>query len=490
MALVPLKLPPGVLRNGTQYGSQGRYYDANLIRWTEDGTLKPIGGWRERSEDTVDGAARACIAWKADDAATWLAIGTHTNLYVEDRAGVVYDITPASFTPGRADAVSGGGYGQGTYGTGTYGTPRSDVSEVQPASQWTLDTWGEFLIGVMAEDGVIVQWELDVGTEAAPVTNAPSCAALVVTPERIVFALGTTDPRTVSWCDQEDNEMWTPDPTNKAGDFPLQTAGALMCGKNVRGGTLLFTDIDVHLATYSGGTLVYGFERVETACGIVSRQAVQEVGGNAVWMGQNGFWFWNGFVKPLPCDVQDYVFTDINRAQISKTYAVRNSSDSEIEFRYCSASSNEIDRCVIWNYKGNYWNIGRVARTCGTDRGVFPYPIYVDEDGAVYEHEVGLSYAGDLPYAEGGPVEIGSGGNVVHCTKLIPDEKTSGEVTVTFYARFSPNGDQSEYGPYSLSDMTDVRFTGRQASLRATGAMLSDWRFGTPRLDVVVGGRR
>jgi hypothetical protein len=490
MVFVPLKLPPGIHRNGTEYGSKGRYYDANLIRWTEDGTLKPIGGWRVRSSDMVTGSARACIAWKADDAATWLAIGTHSGLYVEDRAGVVYDITPASFTAGRASAVSGGGYGQGTYGTGTYGTPRMDVSEVQPASQWTLDTWGEFLLGVMPEDGKIYQWELVTADEAAQVTNSPTCAAIVVTPERFVFALGTTDPRTVSWCDQEDNEEWTPGPTTRAGDFPLQTAGSLMCGKNVRGGTLVFTDLDVHLATYSGGTLVYGFERVGTACGVVSRQCVAALDGQAVWMGVNGFWLYNGYVQPLPCDVQDYVFSDINQAQISKTYAVRNSSDSEIEFRYCSSSSNEIDRCVIWNYKGNYWNIGRVARTCGTDRGVFPYPIYVDEAGAIYEHEVGLSYDGDMPYAEGGPLELGDGNNVVRCLKLIPDERTSGDVNVTIYTRFSPNGDQTEHGPYSLSDMTDVRITGRQASLRATGSMLSDWRFGVPRLDVVAGGRR
>lgn len=490
MTLVPLKLPPGVARNGTEYGSRGRYYDANLIRWTDDGTLKPIGGWRSRTDDTVEGLPRACLAWKADDGATWLGIGTHSHLFVQDRAGDCYDITPSGFTPGEENAVAGGGYGDGVYGAGTYGTPRPDVSEIQPASQWTLDTWGEFLLGVMAEDGKIYQWELVTADEAEQVPNSPACGAIVVTPERFLFALGTTDPRTVSWSDQEDIEEWTPGPTTRAGDFPLQTAGSLMCGKNVRGGTLLFTDLDVHLATFVGGTLVYGFERVGSACGVVSRQCVAAIDAQAVWMGFNNFWIYNGYVEPLPCDVQDYVFSDINQMQLSKTYAVRNSSDSEVQFYYCSSSSNEIDRCVVWNYKYNYWNIGRPARTCGTDRGVFPYPIFLDEEGATYEHEVGLSYDGDMPFAEGGPLEIGAGDRVVRCNKLIPDEKTSGDVSVTFYTRFSPNGERTTHGPYSLTDKTDVRLTGRQASLRATGAVLSDWRFGTPRLDVTQGGRR
>ena len=51
MALIPLKIPPGVYRNGTEYQSAGRWYDANLVRWYEN-TLRPIGGWRKKSNRT------------------------------------------------------------------------------------------------------------------------------------------------------------------------------------------------------------------------------------------------------------------------------------------------------------------------------------------------------------------------------------------------------------------------------------------------------
>ncbi len=72
-----------------------------------------------------------------------------------------------------------------------------------------------------------------------------------------------------------------PTVTNQAGDFPLQTTGALMCGKVVKGGILLFTDQDVHLASYIGGTSVYGFDRIGTACGAVSRQCVAAIDAQA-----------------------------------------------------------------------------------------------------------------------------------------------------------------------------------------------------------------
>jgi hypothetical protein len=131
---------------------------------------------------------------------------------------------------------------------------------------WTLDTWGEFLVGVSPDDGYIYQWENDTATIAAKVTNAPTAAAVVVTPERFMFALGADgDPRAVAWSDQEDNTEWTAGPTNQAGSFPLQTYGRLMCGKAVKGGTLVFTDLDAHLASFIGGNDIYRFDKVGDA---------------------------------------------------------------------------------------------------------------------------------------------------------------------------------------------------------------------------------
>lgn len=496
MALFPVKPPPGVVRYGTESGSVGRYYDAWHVRWEPDGTLKPTKGWLSRASSSVTGKARALYPWKDNADLTWLAIGTHSKLYVQNRAGTNFDITPSGMTTGRADAVTGGGYGRGLYGRGTYGTPRVDDTIIQMATQWTLDNFGQNLVACNPDDGKIYEWVLNTSNPATQVTDSPTCKAIVVTAERFLFALGSTNQRTITWCDQEDDTEWTPDATNQAGDIELQTAGAIMCGKRIKGGTLIFTDLDVHLATYIGGTLVYSFDPVGTGCGIVSRQAVAAIDAQAVWMSKSGFWLFNGYTQPLGCELQDYVFSDINALQISKTYAVRDGSAGEVQFYYCSGSSNEIDRCVIWNYKYNYWNIGRVARTCGADRGVFTYPIYLDSSGATYEHETGFAYGSeDLPYAEGGPIQIGNGDNVVRVDSLIPDEQTQGDVTVTFKTKFYPNGTETTYGAYDMNSprsdgRVDVRFTSRQAKIRIEGDTASDWRFGGLRLNGTLGGGR
>jgi len=45
MALLPIKIPPGFYRNATQYQAKNRWYDGNLVRFSE-GRLRPIGGWQ------------------------------------------------------------------------------------------------------------------------------------------------------------------------------------------------------------------------------------------------------------------------------------------------------------------------------------------------------------------------------------------------------------------------------------------------------------
>ena len=490
MSYIPLQFPPGVYRSGTEYQSKGRYFDANLIRWFE-GTMRPMGGWRSRAPSAVTGKARNIITWTANDGDAWIGIGTNTGLYAMSRGGTLTDITPSGFTTGFADATFAGGYGTGLYGVGTYGTPRPDTTTVTAASMWTLDTWGEYLVGVMAYDGKIYEWQLDPMVDAAEIANSPTARAVVVTEERVMMALGADgNPRRVMWSDQEDNTDWTPSSLNQAGDFDLQTSGALLCGKRLRGATLLLTDIDAHVATYAGPPFIYTFQRVGTNCGAASPQAAVVVDGEAYWMGANGFWGFNGYVKPLACEVSDFVFSDINQDQISKVGVFHNSAYGEIWWLYPSASSNEINRYVLWNYREGHWNIGAMVRLSAADRGVLTYPLMMGDDGIVYEHEVGFDYGGATAYATGGPMEIGNGDNVVMCRQLVPDERTAGQVTASFNVRFYPNGPQTSFGPYTMASPTDVRLTGRQIEITYTGVEGEDWRVGVPRLEVVEGGLR
>jgi len=491
MAYIPLQIPPGVYKNGTEYQSKGRWNASNLIRWFE-GTMRPVGGWRKRSTSQLTGLARGLINWSDNSGNRRIGIGTHSKLYSMNEAGTLTDITPTDLVVGDADAIQKLGYGYATYGSYAYGVARPDLGSYTPATTWSLDTWGEYLVGCSTKDGRLLEWQLNTANDAAAITNAPtSCVGLVTTQERFLFALGASgNPRKISWSDQENNTIWTAAATNQAGDFELSTIGSIQCAKRIRGSTIIFTDADVHTATYIGPPYIYSFDRIGTGCGSISRQSVAATDNACLWMSKSGFWIYDGFVKPLVSDVGDYVFSNINYQQSSKVYAIHNSAFGEIWWFYPSSSSNEVDSYVTFNYRESHWSIGTLARTCGTDRGIFSTPLMVSTDGYVYEHEVGFAYDGQTLFAESGPIEIGNGDRTISLTGLIPDEKNLGDVKARFSTKFYPTSTEYSYGPYSMTNPTSLRITGRQLAVKIEGNTLSDWRVGTIRFDGKLGSLR
>ena len=492
MTLVPLDIPAGVYRNGTDFDAFGRWRDANLVRW-RDGSLRPIGGWRTRVSSAITYAPRGAHAWIANNSSSWLALGSYNQLRVVNQSGTAYTITPSGFTTGLLDAAVLTGYGNSTYGTSYYGTERPDTGNYSEASTFSLDNWGEYLVACSHSDGKLYEWQLDTSTIAAQISNAPvGNLGLIVTEERFLVALGAgSSPRKLQWCDRENNTVWTASATNEAGDIELQTTGRIMTALRTRGQTLVLTDVDAHTMRYQGPPYVYGVERVGTSCGIISRKAAADVDIGVFYMGTGGFFHFDGnSVKEIPCEGHDFIFGDLNKAQVSKVWAVTNAEFGEIWWFYPSANATECDKYVAFDFKEGHWMTGQLSRTAGVDRGVFKYPFFMTSGGNVVEHEVGFNYDSNAVYAETGPISIGTGENVMSVSNLIPDEATQGDVTATFKARMHPNDTERSYGPFTMANPTSVRFTGRQARMRVTGARNAAWRVGTMRIDAKPMGKR
>lgn len=301
---------------------------------------------------------------------------------------------------------------------------------------------------------------------------------VVVTNERFVFLLGAGgDARAVQWPSQESLTDWTPSSSNTAGDFPLPGSGKLVCGRRGRNITLLFTDQDLFGAQYVGGTLVYAFTQLGSGCGIISPNAVAMIDGRAEWMGHNGFYQYDGFVRPIPCEVQDYVFGNLNRTQQFKCFAVSMPDFKEIWYFFPSTAGEQPDepeQYVIHNYAENHWTVGQgLLRSAGLERGVFEYPFFAAPTGTssiLFEHERGSQDATGF-FVESGPIEIGDGERIMDLTSLIPDQSTqAGEVLdglqATLYTALYPTGPETTLGPYPLANPTDLRATARQVRLR------------------------
>lgn len=616
MTLIPLKLPPGLFRAGTVHQSKGRWYDASGVRFFS-GAISPIGGWislkkTDQSVVAVTGVPRAARAWRGNDGKTWLAIGTESKIYAYN-SGTLTDITPTDFTSGQGSSGGvGGAYGTGTYGTGFYsvGSGVSWGTAATEAGTWQLDTFGQYLVGVMTADEKIRYWTLDTALNMEKATGSPDAVGVVTTPENFLFALGanvkatgtltltanagnnetvviggktytfqtsltnsdgnvliggsasasldnliaainlgagsgslyaaattanddvsaaagagdtmvvtaltggtpgndvtTTETmtngswggatlsggegsiRTVRWPSQESLTDWTASASNTAGDKELVTDGRILCGARLPRETLIWTDADLHSATYLGGEFVYGFEQRGDQCGIISSRAFALMGDGAMWMGKNGFYAYSGSVSPVPCEVQDYVFGRLNRAQATKIWCMTNSQFNEVWWFYPSNSSEEVDSYVVFNYVENHWTIGALARTAGVDRDPIDYPVMCGSDGIVYEHERGNTRTGLTPYLETGPIEFDEG-FVSMIRRILPDERTLGQISLYIKSAFNLTDTETTSSEITMAAPTPVRQSGAYHRFKFEENVAADWRLGIPRFDIVTRGFR
>jgi hypothetical protein len=326
--LVPITMPPGLFKNGTRNQAKGRWYDANLVRFFDD-TIRPVGGWRRLQSDAnadfppLAGVPRGALAYRTDTGGVVQTFGTVSKLYAIV-GGVLKDITPISFVAGRSSTVfttATGAYGSGPFGSGPYGSG-SQTAQLSEADTWQLVSFGNTLAAVCTSDKKLYTWAGDPAVLPTVPAGAPSSAVgVVVTPERFLVALGAGgNARLIQWPSQETTTDWVPTAQNTAGDFQLTTNGRVLSGRASRGQTLLWTDADLHTMTYIGGPFLYKVDRVGENCGLIAPNVPIMVSGQAFWMGKNGFFTFDGFVKPIRCDVQDYVFGDFNYVQAAKCW--------------------------------------------------------------------------------------------------------------------------------------------------------------------------
>jgi hypothetical protein len=460
-----------------------------------------------------DRQSRGMHAWVTNNGAPWLVAGSYDRLAAMNGNGVVYDITPASFSDGVAAAQENLGYGGKNYGSGAYGVARERNFTLAPATNWTLDNWGQNLVACSDDAGFLYEWVFDstgtpeaqakiVNTSNGYTESAPTgLSAIVVTAERFVFCLGTGDSnRQVKWSDRENIGVWTPATTNEAGDIELQTSGKIMAGARVRGRTLIVTTEDAWVATYQGPPTVYGFQKIGNSCGLAGRNMLASVGPTAFWMGERNFFYYDGSTaRVLPCEVHDRVFTEMDRDRISQGFCVANQRFNEVWWFYPGTDfpasikfKNEVTRYVAYDYNENHWMIGSIYRCAASDAGAFADPMWIGLDGTVYRHETGYGHSYQSVFLESGPINIADGDNVMRVTEMIPEEETQGEVQVKFKTRFYPNGDETEHGPFDPANPINVRMTGRQLRVRVEREPFTEtnWRFGDVRLRISSGGRR
>ena len=498
MTLVPVALPPGLFKNGTEYQSKGRWFDGDLIRW-HNGALKAIGGWTERLDvatelpmaplfpDASIEAVRAVLVWSLNNKQAVTAFGSNLALYHMDAANVVADITPAGFPGYPKDPDPVGGFGDGFFGADAFGTPRLGPGiAITPVVHWDFANWGEDLLACTTESSELYSYA-DGDAAALVVPNAPvDIVGCGVTNERIVMVIGNdAELRMVRWSDREDREEWTPTQTNYAGQQILKGIGALISIDNVLNQMLILTETDAHVSRWVASPHVYGFDLVGRGCAPIVATAVAATDRFAIWLGTKTVWMYDGSITAVPCDVMDYLTEDIDFGNASKITSSPLTEFSEVWWFYQSKSSpnGEVDSYVVYDHLEKHWSVGRLDRTVMSDRTGLASPIMVDIDGFIFNHEqAGVIAEG--AFATTGPLELGAGDKNMAIRYIFPDGAAFGDALFTFFGKDQATSPEITYGPFQYSNpISTTGVMGRRIKLKVD-LLQSQAEVGVSNIDV------
>ncbi|MAK37609.1 MAG: hypothetical protein CMC15_15735 [Flavobacteriaceae bacterium] len=549
MALVPIQIPPGIVKNGTQYQVRNRWFDCNLIRFSE-GRIKPIGGWSRLIDTQFTNPVRGMHSWRTEAGNQYMVVGTSKSVHLYD-GETFHDITPTTKTnpPGSVNFAglsdfdtTGLGYGIDDYGEDYYGTPRTNINSDLEGAVWHFDNLGDTLMGVLSSEGTLWKWpgtftggnaDIMVQLTDTGSNHQVDCTGVIVTPERHVLTLSPGGkPRKIAFSSQGTNNNWTAASTNTAGDIELQTRGKIVTARRTRYGIVIFTTSDIYRLNYLGPPYVYGIERIAESAGPAGAHAIAGSAELVAWMSAQGrFFYYDGYVRPLPCDVADHVFTNINLEVSGIINAGHNSKHSEIWWFYPQAGGNTNSKYVAWNYRDQTWIIGELARSFWHDSAAFGeqfaagvysngsggyiYRMEQDADSTRPSRDPGttapttntqlsenvrvLSFGqsssdGYNPcYAETGMVEISNGNQNMHVKQILTDtDSGTNGLRFSMRTKATPDGDLKTHGPFELKNdgYTDSRFTGREGIMRIESGFDQEWRFGEVRFDASVSGRR
>lgn len=419
---------------------------------------------------------------------------------------------------------AGTGFGLGGFGLGGFGTGQSVTNQTGTeisADDWTLDNFGEILVGCPA-GGAIYYWDPTSGFQNAQVISSGppfNNGIFVSTSAEILVAFGSSVPEAigvqqqpllVQWSDAGNFLEWVASSATQAGNFPIPIGSKIVAGLAAPNQNLLWTDLDLWAMAYIGYPDIYSFNRIGAGLGAVSSHAVQNLRGSVFWMAQTNFAAYTGSgANAIPCPIWDAVFQNLNTAFLSNVRAMPNTPFNEVGWLFPSlnSTSGECDSYAKMNITepGSPWDycIGGMPRSAWTDQSVLGMPIGATPQGVIYQHEVSPDADGQplTPTFTTGFVYLSEGEEFCFVDQIIPDFRwstfaggPSAQIQISFNVVNFPGDTPIVFGPYTITQATEfisVRFRGRLISVTVSSSDIgSFWRIGSCKYRYSPSGRR
>lgn len=370
----------GGLALGLKHDSIPLWEDGSNIVF-EDAGVRPIPAQIPVVNKPIQGPARGGLESRVDGYRTliWAALqGAEPKLFRRrENEGAATNVS----------RTSGGAYSNNVI----------DETRTDNATFWSFANWGSDT--VVGTDGVnpIQIYKGTTFENIAGTADAPTYAKIVARIQQHLLALNTNNgDNVVEWCSENDIDgvgAWTPAINNSAGNLVLRHLSSAIISAVPLGESLAVYGTDEMFAVeYVGPPYYFGQRLLLTNIGSVSRYGVVPAGRIHYGLSHRGIFRTDGISMEYIDNPQlhDYLFQGwVNLEQISKTVGVHLAGDRSVVWFLCTKGSMKPNAAIQYNYGNQTFTRFSFGRSFGTSGDVFFFPHLIDNDGNVFQLQVG-----------------------------------------------------------------------------------------------------
>jgi hypothetical protein len=207
----------------------------------------------------------------------------------------------------------------------------------------------------------------------AGITAAP-LARIIISVPNFVLAFNTNDSSGSAtfgdspdrwWCSAFQNHTdWTPATTTQCTTGRLvESGGEISAAAPFGSGCVAYKARAMYLGQYVGPPVVFQFDRIPGEQGCVGPEAVCDIGGAHIFVGEDNIWLYDG-TRPVPIaqEIRQWFFNDISATYKYRTIVTYDRNNGRVWVFYPSTvSSGNPDSAVVYHLNKKRW--GRANRT-------------------------------------------------------------------------------------------------------------------------------
>lgn len=226
--------------------------------------------------------------------------------------------------------------------------------------RWEFEKWGEQVLATNWNDDI--QTITMGGANFADLAGTPPRCRTMAAVRDFLFLGNIYDatdgavPHRIHWSAINDITDWTPSVSTQSDYQDLVGGGGWV--QRIIGGEFatIFQEHSIQIASYSGPPTIFRIDEVEKGRGTPAPGSVVKLGKFIFYLGQDGFYYFDGGSNPIGKNkIDNYFWNDVDSGSLHLMSAAVDPVNSLIIWAYPSSGSSIANKLLIYNWSTDRW---------------------------------------------------------------------------------------------------------------------------------------